>query len=143
MWIQDTGRFVGRYFQVLGWCSIALSVLSPLLQGGVHIDLTCILYFVLGHYLIRHHHVARILTLVLTGLLLATVFGLVCYGTLVTTAGMAIEFGPVEIGDPTVGQLLMVAAVMLVLIGGPFVLLLTPQARREFASRPVTVAGSA
>lgn len=128
---RDIGKFVGRYFQVLAWFSIAWMVISPIFFDRVHVDFSFVLLFWAAGHLIRHNPTARKWTVGLTGFSVAVLVLMLGYAVISGTDGMTVTFGaPVE--DPPLWMVAAIAGVLLALIAIPFCLLLTPKARQEF-----------
>ena len=129
--LKDVGKFVGRYFQVLAWLSIASMIVWPIFFDNLHIDLSFILFFWAASHLIRHHSTARKWTVGITGFTAATIALTLGYAAIAGTDGMTVSFGT-RIEDPPFWMVAAVAGVLLILIAIPLGLLLTPQARQEF-----------
>ena len=135
MRINDVGRFVGRYLQVLACLDIALTIVVMILAGSLVVDLSVILMFWAGAHLIKHSPTARKWTLGVTGFVLVTLLVLTVYVVIVGTDGMVVTVGK-RIDDPPLGLVFAIAGVLMTVVGLPFVLLLTPQAKREFSASP-------
>ncbi|WP_339911199.1 hypothetical protein [Symmachiella dynata] len=130
--INDIGKFVGRYFQVLAWLSIASMVISPIFFDSLNFDFTFILLFWVAHHLIRHNATARNWTIGITGFYVALIILMLLYACLAGTESMRVTFGRRIIENPSFGQVATVAIALILLVGVPLGLLLTPKARREF-----------
>jgi hypothetical protein len=129
--LNDIGQFVGRYFQALGWLSIASMIISPIFFDALHIDLSFIFLFWAAPYLIKHHPTARSWAIGVCGFLLAGLVAIFVYATIAGTQGMTVTIGT-RIESPSLWHVAAVNCVLAVLVGLPFALLLTPQARQEF-----------
>jgi hypothetical protein len=129
--LNDIGRFVGRYFQALAWLSIALMIIRPIFFDTLYIDVSFIFLFWAAAYLIKHHPTARKWTIGVCGLYLAALVAMFVYAAIAGTQRMTVLLGT-RIEHPSLGQVAAVACLSAVLVGFPFALLLTPQARREF-----------
>ncbi len=198
---NDIGKFVGTYFQVLGWLIVGWMALTWMFYDRLEFNITFVLLFWAAAFLKRHSPTARIWTLWFVGLAIVVLACLIIYSA--TSGPRQVEFGlappfamltPWEtacfvllfwgaatfrkhrattrtatrwiaglaivifgccllysvIGAPrqiSMGlsapswrlmawQIAGVWGLMLVVVGIPFGLLLTPQARREFGVEP-------
>jgi hypothetical protein len=129
--LNDIGKFVGRYFQVLGSLSVASMIITPIFFDSVHIDLSFIFLFWAAAYLIKHHPTARKWTIGVCGFVLAGLVAMLVYAAIAGTQGMTVTLGR-RIEHPSMWHVALVACVLAALVGFPFALLLTPQGRREF-----------
>ena len=129
--LRDIGKFVGRYFQVLAWLSIASMIISPIFFDSFHIDFSFILLFWAAGHLIRHNPTARRWTVGITGVSAAAIALMLGYAAIAGTDGMTVTFGT-RVEDPPFWMIAGVAGVLLVLLATPLCLLLTPKARQEF-----------
>jgi len=132
MQFNDIGKFVGRYFQVLAWLSIASMVISLIFFDKLNFDFTVILLFWVAHYLIRHNATARNWTIGITGFYVALIILTLLFASLAGTEGMTVTLDGRSIENPSIGQVATVAVPVFLLVGVPLGLLLTPKARREF-----------
>jgi hypothetical protein len=133
---KDIGKFVGRYFQVLGCLSIASIIIGAILGNGLQLDLSFILFFWAGAYLIKHHPAARNWTIGLCGLVLIAALVLLLVALIAGAEHMYVTFFGTRIENPPLWVVAIVSSALLAIIGFPFALLLTPQARREFQRLP-------
>jgi hypothetical protein len=130
--INDVGKFVGRYFQVIAWLLIASMVMSMIFFQRFIFDFTFILLFWAANHLIRHNATARKWTIYIAGLNFAVIALMLLYACLAGTEGMNVTFGRRIIENPSIGQVATIAIPLILLVGVPLGLLLTPKARREF-----------
>lgn len=129
---NDIGKFVGRYFQVLAWHLIVSMIISPIFFDSLNFDFTFILLFWVAHHLIRHNATARNWTIGITGFNAAVIALVLLYASLAGTKSMTVNLGGRIIENPSIGQVATVAIPLILLVGLPLGLLLTPKARREF-----------
>ena len=116
--INDIGKFVGRYFQVLAWLSIASMVISPIFFDSLNFDFTFILLFWVAHHLIRHNATARNCTIGITGFYVALIILMLLNACLAGTESMRVTFGRRIIENPSFGQVATVAIALILLVGG-------------------------
>jgi hypothetical protein len=133
MRVEDTGKFVGRYFQVLACASFVVAIVERWQSDRMVFDLTWVVFLALGHFLIRHRNGARLVTLALCGLVLIGAICAVAYGS-VAGEYASLSIGAFKLEEPTFQQLLAFASVLSVAAAIPLLLLLTPQAKREFVA---------
>ncbi|TWU12384.1 hypothetical protein CA54_12080 [Symmachiella macrocystis] len=135
---NDIGKFVGRYFQVLAWLSIISMIVSLIFfdyfvfEFDLRFTFIFILLFWAAHHLIRHNATARNWTIGITGFYVALIILTLLFASLVGTEGMSVTLDGRIIENPSIGQVATVAMPVLLLVGMPLGLLLTPKARREF-----------
>lgn len=99
---------------------------------SLHIDLTILFYFWAGASLIRHSPTVRKWVIGFSGLMVFASLALALWAVAVGTEGMTVTIGR-TIDNPPVGYVIGVAIILTIVAGVPFVLLLTSQAREEFA----------
>lgn len=133
---SDIGVFVGRYLKALGWLSIAGTILRAILFEALFIDLSFILYFWAGNHLIKHNPTARKWVIGMAGLVMVVLLGLTMHAAVAGTHGITLTVGR-KTREPSLFEVELIGAILFALAGIPFVLLLTPQAGREFASAAV------
>ena len=127
----DIGRFVGRYLQVLACLSLVSNIVDAVFFDQLNIDLSFVFLFWAGAYLIRHSTTARKWVVGVSGLAILVCLAIVVYAVAFGTEGIYVSlWRPIE--NPSLGQVWGVASFLGIIAGIPFVLLLTPQARREF-----------
>jgi len=135
--IKDIGNFVGRYYQVLGWISLAGILADLILNERLHIDLTFLLWFWAGSHLRRHNPTARRWTLGMSGAGLGLLALAYVYALAAGTEKMTVHWGS-AIKNPSLAQVAAILAVFAVIIGTPCALLLTRRAKEEFSSPTAT-----
>jgi hypothetical protein len=128
----DIGRFVGRYLQILACVSIASMAVDLLLFDQLKIDLSFVFFFWAGAALIRHSPTARKWVIGVSGLAIFLSLVMVLYAVTVGTDAMTVTIGR-RIDNPPIGYVLGVMSFLVLIAGIPLVLLLTRQARNEFA----------
>lgn len=130
--IHDVGRFVGRYFQILACLSMASMVIAPIFFDYWYFDFSFVLLLWAASHLIRHNPTARSITIWTCGLCVVAIVGILIYAGVLGADAITIRLGkPIE--NPSFFLIAVVAGIMLVAVGIPLALLLTPQARQEFA----------
>ena len=127
----DTGRFVARYLQVLAWLSIASMIAGPIFFDSLHIDLSPIFLFWAAWALKRRSNTARKWVLALAGLTLGILVLMLIWAVVAGTIGMTVSFGTGQIRNRALWQVAAVAALIAVLVGVPFAVLISE--RRQFA----------
>lgn len=128
----DTGRFVARYLQILGWLSIASMIVAPLAFRRIHFDLSFIFLFAAAGGLKRHSNTARKWVLFFGGGILFLALAMVVKAIFFGTAGMFISLGGMRIRDPKLWQVIAGAIPLMIVAAIPFFILLSPRARRQF-----------
>lgn len=129
---QDIGKFVGRYFQTLVWLDIASIVVNWIFFHTGYFDCSFMVLYWAAPYLIKHRPAARKWTIGVCGLLLAGLVAIFVYAVMGGTQGMFVELLGKKIEHPSLWQVGVVLSMVGVLVAIPLILLLTPQARREF-----------
>lgn len=136
MQINDVGKFVGRYCQVVAWVLLGWIIYSAIFYDTFNLDLTFILMFMVARPLMRHSKRARKWTLVLCGLWIVMILGVLA-GTLAAgTEGTEVTYGNMSKQEPSELEIVVVSLILLAVFAVPMVLLLTPQAKREFGVWP-------
>ena len=126
----DTGLFVARYLQVLAWISIAGMIAGPIFFHSFHIDLSFILLFWVADALRQHSPRARLWTLVVFGLALMILSLALLKAAVFGTTGMTLSLGRQRVEDPPLWQFTVCIVPILVIVGVPFLVLLSSRARR-------------
>jgi hypothetical protein len=137
---SDIGRFVGRYFQVLGLLSIASIFIDLIFFDYFHLDLSFIFMFWGAAHLIQHNPTARKWTIGICASILVGLTIMLSYAWLAGTQNMTITLG-FRIEHPHFWQVALVGGTLAVLMAPPLFLLLTPQARQEFSTSRMTEGG--
>jgi hypothetical protein len=132
-----TGDFVAFYLRVLAWVSIAWMAVEPVFFDSFHFNVGFIFLFCAASALKRRSRTARKWVVGIAGVMLAAGIASAAWAVAFGTAGMSVSMGGRRIKDPALWQLLAVVLPMLAIAGVPFVALLSPRARREFADKPV------
>ncbi|MHB1158354.1 MAG: hypothetical protein ACYC26_16135 [Phycisphaerales bacterium] len=120
--------------------SIASIVISAILFDALHIDLTFILFFWAAHHLKQHNPTARKWTLRICGFVLTFLIAMLIGTAITGTDGMTITIFK-RIENPSFWQTATVFVILTCMAGIPFGLLLSPQAKREFANPPARFSG--
>lgn len=128
----DTGRFVARYLQILGWLSITFMIAAPLLFSRLHVDLSFIFLFAAAGGLKRHSNTARKWVLFFGGAILFLASAMVGKAIFFGTADMFISLGGTKIRDPKLWQVIAGAIALMIVVAIPFFILLSSRARRQF-----------
>jgi len=128
----DIGVFVGRYLYVLAWLSVASMIVGVLVFDRWQFDLSFIFMLWAGRYLTKHSSTARRWTIGISGLFLFVCLAMTLVAVVFGTGGMTISVGH-RITDPPLWAVFCVTAAMAMIAGIPFALLMTGQAKREFA----------
>lgn len=127
----DIGRFVGRYLQVLAALTVLGMVIS-LFGGTVSIDVTFILLFWAGAALVRHSALARRLVILASTLVIGAALGMLLIAGRIPLDDVGVRVLGIPVAEPSVGLVALFGCMLLLTAAVPLVLLLTPQARREF-----------
>ncbi|WP_146567713.1 hypothetical protein [Posidoniimonas corsicana] len=128
------GNVVGRYLQLLAVGSAASMLFRWWVVGSLRLDLSFVLLLMGGAALRAHSNVARRCVIGVSALVIVVSVGLVVRAYLAGTDGMSVRIGR-EIENPTIGAVALVSALFSVLAAAPLGLLLTRQARIEFAKQ--------
>jgi membrane associated rhomboid family serine protease len=128
---KDIGKFVGRYFQGLACVSIASMLSEPIFFDAMHIDFSFLFLLLAAEYLIKHHPTARKWTIGACGFILVSLAGMFIYAATAGTQRMFVLVGK-RIEHPSLLQVAAVTSLLGLVFGLPLILLLTPQARKEF-----------
>lgn len=136
MQLPDVGKLTGTYFLCLGWLMIGLILVRAIFYDALHVDASFALWLLLGTHLRKHSPSARKWTIGLT--CIATFMCLVMMIIIVVMYSMGEPLGIIRFGeyvndDPPLWMAMLEASVALLMVAVPLALLLTPQARREFA----------
>lgn len=130
----DTGRFVARYLQILGWLSIASMIAAPLVFGRLHFDLSFIFLFAAAGGLKRHNKTARKWVLFVAGAILFLALAMVVKAIFFGTSNMFVSLGGMRVRDPKLWQVIAGAIPLMIVAAIPFVILLSSRARRQFGA---------
>ncbi|MEM6755528.1 MAG: hypothetical protein AAF586_00035 [Planctomycetota bacterium] len=131
----DLGWMTGRYLQALAGISLVGCIIGMFVSRSFMLDCNIVLYLWAAHYLIKHHPAARMATLIFSGVVLTVVLAGSGFVLIVGKEGMAITAGR-RIENPPIWAVFATLFGIGLLAGFPFVMLLTPKARREFTRRP-------
>ncbi len=132
----DVGIFVGWYLRVLACLSVASMAVNLVFFSRLQIDLSFPFLLWAGSCLVRHSPTARKWVIGISGfflVILVFVSAMSVFAVVAGTEGMSVRMMGRQIDNPSVWHVLAVASLVGLLPGIPFVLLLTRQARREFA----------
>lgn len=128
----DTGLFVARYLQALALLSIGSMIVTWVRDQRFYVDVSFIFLFWTAAALKRHSRTARAIVIGVCGFLLACLLVVLAKGIFFGTGGITVSFGR-RYENPPLWMLLVVAAILAVLAGIPFLVLLSAPARRQFA----------
>ena len=128
----DTGLFVARYLQALAILSVAWMVAGPIFFDTFNLDFSPIIFLWCASALKRHSSIARKLLLVISGFGLLLCMYLAVHALAFGTQHLTVHLGR-PIHNPALWQVLLVSISVAVIVGVPFVVLLTARARRQFA----------
>ena len=121
--------YIGSYFQVLGWFSVASSLLSVLLlywTDHLHLDASFLIWFWLGKELKNEKRIARKWAIGISSFILVVFVTASFPGE-----SQAAFFGGVEYPVGSLGYFAIVG-ILFALLVIPGVLLLNPKAKKQF-----------
>jgi hypothetical protein len=128
----DIGKVTGLYLQLLAVYIVGSMLVDWLVFGRDWLDLNFIFLFAAGVALRAHSNVARRWVIGISAVVVVSCIGTTVTAFLYGTEGMSLRVWR-RIDNPTFSDVVVVSIVLLVLAGVPLVLLLTRQARLEFA----------
>jgi hypothetical protein len=129
--IDDIGRFVGRYLQILAGLAV-IGMVASLFRGSAHIDPSFILLFWAGASLVRHSQLGRRLVIIGSALACAGALAVLVVASFSSLASVEVRILGAQVTEPTTALVAGLGTILLVLAMPPLLLLLTAQARREF-----------
>lgn len=128
----DIGLVVGRYLQGLALLAIISAVVDFFLFDSLRLDLIPLLLLIFGHNLVAHRSGARRAAIWLLSFILLVAVVMTLAAVFWGTENVSITLVR-EIEDPQLKHVLIFAGLVFVLFGTLLWLLLTPQAKYEFA----------
>jgi hypothetical protein len=127
----DTGLFVARYLQGAAFLSVLSMIADPIFFHTFTLDFSPIFWLWFASALKRHSPTARKLFLVFGAFGLCLCGYLIVHAMVFGTSHLTVHFGK-PIHNPALWQVIVMAATVAIIIGVPFVILLSARARRQF-----------
>src|SRR5205807_2329131 len=121
--LNDVGKFVGRYLQVLACVAIASMIIEAIFFDRLFVDFSVIFLFWAAAYLIKHHPTAHKWTIGVCGYILACFVAALIYTVIAGTPEAVVLLGR-RIERPLLWHFAAMDGALAVLVALPLVLLL-------------------